>query len=48
MIASDREVLLSLIASLTLCDHMGDASNDALLQKNYGVKTLYGTTFEEE
>lgn len=25
---SEREVLLKLIASLTLCDHMGDVSND--------------------
>ena len=24
---SDRELLLSLCASLTLCDHMGDVSN---------------------
>ena len=25
---TDREILLSLIASLTLCDHMGDVADD--------------------
>ncbi len=25
---SDRELLLSLCGSLTICDHMGDVSND--------------------
>lgn len=25
---TDREILLSFIGSLTLCDHMGDVSND--------------------
>lgn len=25
---TDRDLLLSFIASLTLCDHMGDVSND--------------------
>lgn len=25
---SDRDLLLKFIASLTLCDHMGDVSND--------------------
>ena len=63
-----RAVLLSLVSSLTLADHMGDASNDAniaikrigidvsdvewedlgvWLWKNHGVKTLYGTSFED-
>lgn len=28
MSQTDREILLQLIGSLTLCDHMGDVSND--------------------
>jgi hypothetical protein len=34
-----REVLLLLVASLTLADHMGDASNDALMAlKRIGIE----------
>lgn len=39
---SDRELLLSFIASLTLCDHMGDVSDDisSVLKKMGEVELL--------
>lgn len=67
---SEREILLSLLASLSLCDHIGDVAADVFkalellgmdvseeveslddvgrwLYRTYGVKTLYGTDFED-
>jgi hypothetical protein len=35
---TDRETLLQLIASLTLCDHMGDVANDVdIVLKRLGI-----------
>jgi hypothetical protein len=40
---TDREILLSLIGSLTLCDHMGDVADDV----DFALKAI-GVPFEWE
>lgn len=40
---SDRDILLSLCASLTLADHMGDAAGDVIeALRQAGVEVPYG------
>lgn len=43
-----RAVLLSLVSSLTLADHMGDASGDALIAlKRIGIEVPDGVEWED-
>lgn len=41
--STDRQILINLIAGLSLCDHMGDASSDAYeALKQLGIKVPDG------
>jgi hypothetical protein len=44
---TDRELLLQLLGSLTLCDHMGDVADDVLhVIRQLGIPTSSPTPFD--
>ena len=46
--ANERELLLNLIGSLTLCDHMGDVADDVIhVLKKLGIETPHADEHDE-